>query len=457
MKLLHSMRWRLQVWYGVLLAAVLGGFGITAHQLEANRQLRRTDEELRRRLPPLVESQRPVRGNRELREFRLSPRDAALFDAPGPDAGFYYVVWLRHSDQPVTHSPSAPRDVPQPKPGDTPTRQRGNLREVFLFPGPGDCVLAGRSVAADTASLRQVGWSLAAVGAAVLLAGLTVGAWLVSRALRPIEHISAAAEQIASGDLTRRIATPESESELGRLAAVLNSTFARLDAAFTQQSRFTADAAHELRTPVAVMLTQAQNGLETDCGHEEHREAFAASQRAAQRMRRLIESLLQLARLDAGQEPLRRNPCDLARPAADSVDLLRPLANARHIQIHSELNPAPCPGDPDRLAQVVTNLVTNAIEYNQDHGEIRLRTSPAEAPAPAGVTLTVWNTGPGIAATDLPQVFNRFHRGDKARSSAGHSGLGLAIARAIVTAHGGSIAVDSSPATGTTFTVTLPG
>ena len=331
MKVFHSIRWRLQLWYGLLLLAVLSGFGITAYRLESARQNRRIDEELQRRLPVLVAGQRPVRGNRGLREFSLSPREAALFDDSAREGAFYYVVWLRHSDQPVTYSPTAPHDVPQPKVGEPPARLRGDRREVFLFPGPGDCVLVGRSIAADLAEQQRLALWLTGVGAAVLVLGLAGGAWLVFRALRPIKDISSAAGKIATGDLTQRISTADSDSELGQLAGVLNSTFARLDAAFTQQARFTADAAHELRTPVTVMLTHAQNGLASECLNEEHREAFEATQRAAQRMRRLIESLLALARLEAGQETMKRDRLDLSQSAHECIELLRPSSGIRAV------------------------------------------------------------------------------------------------------------------------------
>ncbi|MFM7102100.1 MAG: sensor histidine kinase, partial [Verrucomicrobiota bacterium] len=419
---------------------------------ESARQLRRVDGELQRRLPLLVAAQHPVRGEPGRREFILPGRDAAWFDgATGGD--FYYVVWLRHGRTPVTRSPSAPEEIPEPRPGEPTTRQRGIWRECFLFPGPGDCVLVGRSIEPDLIGLRQLAWWLAGAGTGVLLLGLAGGAWVVARALRPIDEITAAAQRIAGGDLSRRIDTADAESELGRLAGVLNSTFARLEAAFTQQTRFTADAAHELRTPVAVILTHAQNALATPGANEEHREAFEAIERAARRMRRLLESLLQLARLDAGQEVLRCAPGDLARLAAEGIEIIRPLAARRGLRLHASLSPAICPGDPDRLAQVVTNLVSNAIDYNHEGGEVRVTTTGG----PGTATLEVWNTGPAIPAAELPNLFERFRRLDPSRGGAeGHSGLGLAIARAIIQAHGGTIAVRSEPGAGTTFTVTLP-
>jgi len=201
-----------------------------------------------------------------------------------------------------------------------------------------------------------------------------------------------------------------------------------------------------------VMLTHAQNGLASECANEEHHEAFEATQRAAQRMRRLIDSLLELARLDAGQEALRRDECDLGRIAAESLELIQPLAEKRSIRIQTDFAPTPCQGDADRLGQVITNLLTNAIDYNQDGGEVRISTRRNGSTA----TLTVWNTGPGILAEDLPHIFERFHRADKSRSGTGHSGLGLAIAKAIVQAHGGNITALSESKTGTCFTVILP-
>lgn len=453
MKILNSMRWRLQLWYGALLLAVLCGFGFTAYQLERGRVLRQIDEELQRRLPILVESQRPVRGNRELREFSLSPRNAGLFeDAPG-GAPFYYVVWLKHSERTMTSSSTAPREVPMPHAGDPPTRQRGDLRETFLFPGPGDCVLVGRSISEDMQSLSQMSWRLAGVALSVLLLGCAVGGWLVGRALRPIHEISTTAGMISAGDLSKRIHNDETTTELSHLIAVLNSTFARLEAAFAQQARFTADAAHELRTPLSVMLTHAQNGLGSPCESNEHTQSFAAIQRGAQRMRRLIDSLLELARLDAGQDALRRQVFDLGGAAQDVVDMLGPLAQERGIAIQSQLAPTDCFGDFEHLSQVIINLVTNAILHNHIGGQVKVQVHGEEDWA----SLSVSDHGPGIPKEDLAKVFERFYRGDSSRSSlTGGSGLGLAICKAIVDAHGGMIEVRSVPGEETRFTVRLP-
>jgi heavy metal sensor kinase len=314
-------------------------------------------------------------------------------------------------------------------------------------------VVVGRSIAEELAGLRLLGWELTAAGGVVLLLGLTGGWWVASRAMRPIEGISATAVKIAAGDLSQRISAADTENELGRLAAVLNSTFARLEAAFAQQKQFTSDAAHELRTPITVMLSQTQTALTRERGAAEYRATVEACQRAAQRMRGLMESLLELARLDAGQETLKRMPFDLSKTAGDCVEMLAPLAEARGLKIQCTLPALPCVGDPERMGQVVTNLLSNAIEYNQESGELQI-TGERQGGA---VILRVSNSGAGIAAEDLPRIFERFYRTDKARcGGGGHTGLGLAISKAIVDAHGGSLEAASQPGKGATFTVRLP-
>jgi len=294
---------------------------------------------------------------------------------------------------------------------------------------------------------------LTGVGGAVLLLGLAGGWWSATRAIRPIEDISAIAVKIAAGDLSHRINVAETDSELGKLASVLNSTFARLEAAFAQQARFTSDAAHELRTPVSVVRTQTQMTLNRDRSAAEYKQTVEACQRAAQRMRRLIESLLELARLDAGQETMKRMRFDVTQVVRDCAELIRPLADERHVKIHFDSPKLDCEGDPERIAQVITNLLTNAINYNREQGEVRVAIERKDGAS----VLTVSDSGQGITPEDLPHIFDRFYRGDTSRTnSSGSSGLGLAITKAIVEAHGGTIEVSSEVGKGTTFTVRLP-
>jgi heavy metal sensor kinase len=316
----------------------------------------------------------------------------------------------------------------------------------------GELIVVGCSIEPELKELRLVALTLTGVGAAILLLGLVGGGWMVSRAIRPIQEISATAVKISAGDLSQRINVAETESELGQLAAVLNSTFARLETAFAQQKQFASDAAHELRTPVSVMLTQTQTALNRERDAASYKQTVEACQRAAQRMRKLIESLLALARFDAGQEVLNRQRFDLSKTVSDCAEMVQPLADERGAKIFVEAKPLEIIGDSERLAQVVTNLLTNAIQYNQPGGEVRVKLESQNDLA----VLTVADTGQGIAAENLPRVFGRFFRADESRTGAGNAGLGLAIAKAIIAAHGGTIEVASEVGKGSTFTLRLP-
>jgi heavy metal sensor kinase len=455
MKFFQSIRGRLLIWYGLLLAAMLVGFGSTAWNLERASRLRQVDAELQDRMAIVTRALReyhPSEGpSPTAMNLRLSPDDRALFS--GSDGrGCYYLVWLREG-KPLAQSANAPQDVPRPDHDEVSVRQRGTMREAFLFTPPVDCLLVGRSVANDLAELRKFALLLTLAGTVVLALGLAGGWWLISHALRPIGEISNAAARIANGDLSQRINTSQTESELGELATLLNSTFARLDAAFTQQARFTSDAAHELRTPLSVLLTQTQASLARERCAAEYRDALVSNQATAQRMRKLTESLLELARLDAGQEPLNRMRCDLSLIASDCAEMIRPLADARHVSLALNLAPAPCEADPDHLNQVVTNLLKNAIDYNREHGEVRLTTRRENG----CVLLEVSDSGIGISPEHLPHVFERFYRADASRSNGSRgTGLGLAISKAIVEAHGGSLEASSEPGQGTSFVLRLP-
>ncbi len=485
-----SIRWQLQIWYGMILVAVLIGFGFTAHQLEVGRQYRKIDEELQGRAgvllaalaersprpqghgagfpnhrpPPdaleedadrLPPEERPEHRPPPPPKFQLSAQQAALF---GGDerSDYYYAVWLRDGRK-FASSTNAPADLPIPARAgpNAPEMPRtsGFRREVYHFTPMGECVLAGRSIATDVAEIQRLGWLLAGVGGVILVLGLAGGWWMVSRAIQPIANISQTAVKIAAGDLSQRINAAGIQNELGQLANVLNSTFDRLETAFAQQGRFTADAAHELRTPVSVMLTQTQTSLNRERNAAEYRETVEACQRAAQRMRRLIESMLELARLDAGQEPMKSLRFDLAQTMRNCIEEVRPLADKRGIKIHDGFPPVEFVGDGERLAQVMTNLLSNAIHYNRDRGEVKAGIRRQNDT----VIVSVGDSGQGIAAADLPHVFERFYRADEARSGvAGRTGLGLAISKAIVEAHGGVIEVSSEAGMGTTFVVRLP-
>ena len=478
---LQSIRWRIQAWHGLLLLLVLAGFGAVAYQLQGRSESAHLDSELQLRASALLGNiahqpgSRPPPGRFEddgppsppqepppdanprhaplPGSFRLRPELEPLFAARN-GRPFYYVLWIRTGEIFGT-SPNAPRglEMPARSGAGISFRTRAGTREAFIFTPPGECLLVGVSEAGLAHGMaRFAGW-MAAIGALVLALGLAGGWWLASRAIAPIDAISAAAARIADGRLGERIPVAGTGNELDRLAAVLNDTFARLDAAFTEQARFTSDAAHELRTPVSVILAQTQLALARPRGAEEYRDSIETTRRAALRMQSLIESLLKLAQLDARAEPLLRQPCDLAEIAREQIRIMRPLANARGIVLREQLFPAPCAADPDRIAQIFVNLLSNAVQYSDVGGEVRL----SSARENGHVLLAVSDSGPGISGRHLPHVFERFYRADASRNrTSGGAGLGLAICKTLAEAHGGTIEVASVEAQGSTFTLRLP-
>lgn len=353
----------------------------------------------------------------------------------------------------VSTGPDKNRAVPQQASGKSQAVLHGNELELVARTPQDDVFSVTRNIELDLKELRSTAWKMGGAGMGILLLGLAGGWWAAGRSLRPIAQISATAEKLSAANLGERVRLPETQDELGRLADVLNAMFARLDAGFTQQAAFISDAAHELRTPVSVMLTQTQTALLRERSAEDYRLSLEACQRAAGRMRQLIESLLALARLDSGQQKMKRLRFDLARAITEQVELLAPLAEARQISIGTDLTPVVMEGDPDYLTMAVSNLLTNAIHYNREAGSIRISLTHEETHA----VLTVTDTGEGMERVELARIFDRFYRADQSRSlPAGRTGLGLAITKSIVDATRGTITVESTPGTGTTFTIRLP-
>ena len=262
------------------------------------------------------------------------------------------------------------------------------------------------------------------------------------------------AEQISFRHLDQRLATASRSNEVTRLAMVFNTMLDRLQASFQQQVRFTADASHELRTPVAVILTQAEHSLSRPRDSAEYYAALQTCVTAAGQMKQLIDDLLILARADMGRLELRRVPLDLAEVVRGTLSILEPLAEERKIRLSSQLLTAGVDGDALRLSQVVTNLVTNAIRYNRPEGSVSVSVFMRDNRS----WLVVSDSGIGIPIADQQRVFERFYRADPARTFGDNqgTGLGLSIADEIITAHGGTMDIASQPDHGTTVTLQLP-
>jgi heavy metal sensor kinase len=300
------------------------------------------------------------------------------------------------------------------------------------------------------AELRLV-LGLIVVGASAL-AGL-IGAFLATQAMRPVDRMTRSAHAIGSGaDFSRRLPQPARQDELGRLATTFNEMLARLEQALLTQRRFLADAAHELRTPLAGIRTNVETLLRqpgselNDC-----RDTVAAVLRETDRMARLVADLLVLARADAAQ-PLVCRPLALDPILLEVYQQEQALANGVQLTL-GEFEQAEIQGDPDRIKQMLLNLTDNALRYTQAGGAVTLDLYHRNG----SVILRVSDTGPGIPPEHQTRVFDRFYRIDQPRSrSAGGTGLGLAICKWIAEAHGGRIELESHVGSGSVFSVILP-
>jgi heavy metal sensor kinase len=287
--------------------------------------------------------------------------------------------------------------------------------------------------------------------AVLMAAGL--GYALAGRALAPLARITERARAISAEQLSARLPVENPHDELGELATVFNQTFERLEDAFDRLRRFTADASHELRTPLTAIRSVGEVGLREARSPEAYREIIGSMLEEADRLTRLVNSLLLLSRWDAGQSPPHRAPVDLADVAADVVEQLGVLAEEKGITIRIVADgPAVVDGEASMLRQAVMNVLDNAIKYTAPGGVIDVGSrGSAES-----CELHVADCGPGIPSGELTRIFDRFHRVSRGRGRDEGVGLGLAIARMAVEFSGGRIDVTSIEGTGTRFTLRFP-
>jgi heavy metal sensor kinase len=305
-------------------------------------------------------------------------------------------------------------------------------------------------------------------GSAVTLVGAWLGGyWLANRAMRPVQMITRTAREIGETDLNRRLQL-NAQDELGELADTFDEMLARLQAAFDRQRQFTADASHELRTPLTIINLETDRALALQRSPEDYERALRVIQSENEYMSRLVNDLLTLARMDAGQTIIKREELDLSEVALDVIERLAPIAKQRGVLLTSgELPEVKVRGDCQYLEQMITNLVENAIKYAGGPGKfVRVETGRQDDKA----WLRVSDNGPGIAADHLPHLFDRFYRVDEARERSieivdgaaaqaawlSGSGLGLSIVKWVVQAHSGDVQVQSEVGQGATFEVDLP-
>jgi heavy metal sensor kinase len=286
----------------------------------------------------------------------------------------------------------------------------------------------------------------------VALAGIG-GYVLARRALTPIDHLASEARRITADRLHERLSVPNQYDEIGRLATVINDTFARLESSFDQLRRFTADASHELRTPLSVIRGIGEIGLHETRTPAEYQEAMGSMLEEVDRLTTLVDTLLRLSYGDAGTVRLSRESVDLGQLARDVVSSLGILAEERNQRLNVEVaENIAVTADRLVLREAITNILDNAIKYSPRGSSIEIRVHTKGDRA----IVAVADEGPGIAAEHRERIFDRFFRLDEARSrDAGGTGLGLAIARWAVEANGGSVSVKEGTNGGSIFEIVL--
>lgn len=289
----------------------------------------------------------------------------------------------------------------------------------------------------------------------LLLVAAGGGYWLSRRALSPVDALVRTARDVSGTNLSSRLQKLQTGDELQRLSDTLNEMLDRIESAFQRITQFTADASHELRTPVSLIRTEAELALRRSRGEVEYKESLRHILLEAERTTVLIEQLLSMARADSGREALHLEPVDLRQTLRSVVDGWQQVATIRNLQFSATLDTPDfsVAGDETLLRRLADILLDNAFKYTPSPGSVRLS---LELQGESAV-IRVQDSGVGIAEEERGKIFERFYRVDKARSRAqGGAGLGLAIAQWIVTQHGGSIQVESQPGQGTTFRVELP-
>lgn len=333
---------------------------------------------------------------------------------------------------------------------------QGELWRIGVFTSEHHEVIVAASLTEFTDNVQKLRSAFAiAIPAAVIL--IALGAWVVSgQAIRPIRRIADTAEQLTASGLSQRIPEPDTGDELQRLAVVLNGMLDRLEDGFKQATRFSADASHELKTPLTIMQGELEAALREAPPASREQSVYVSQLEEVTRLKRIVASLLLLSRADAGQLNLTRERIDLSSNFAEICEDAEILAEAAGITLEAEVAPdLAIVGDRALLQQVFQNLISNAVKYNQPDGRIVCRLSSDASGKVALIDFE--NTGMGIPEEDQGKVFLRFHRADAARGrEVDGFGLGLNLALEIVRAHHGTLELLKSDAESTLFRLTMP-
>ena len=383
----------------------------------------------------LPDAPRPPRNDRP-RPFPDGP--------PGPPEG------RGPPGMPDFNNPLRPADPPLPivDGGFQTLELRGVSFRLIVLANADNAVAVAANLTPLRTELAQLARVLALAAIPGLLLVAAAAGWIAARALRPVARLTAAAEGITARGLDRRIALEGEAAEFERLIGVFNDMLGRLETSFRQASRFSADAAHELKTPLAILQGRLEQGLREVPAGSTQQQVYVELLDEVQRLKGIVRKLLLLSLADAGRLPLERQSLDLSGAVQEVVEDSRELAPA--LRIEAEIEPGlVVQADPDLFGQVLRNLVDNAIKYNADvDGWIRVSLRRAGA----GIELSVANSGAPIPEADRARLFERFYRADPARSRAVEgAGLGLSLSREIARAHGGELMLALSDERGTEF------
>jgi heavy metal sensor kinase len=455
----RSIRFRLTAWYAAILGITLAVVGIGVWLAIRNSINDTVDKELRSRLQAMrVFLQREASANggslHELIE------DAAV----APTGTRFRIAnlqgkWLYQS--PGTESwGAAPADVSHlPKRGRIGTvDQNGKPTRVLSAIVPLGIVQIGIPIDEFAEMLDAFSWTAILASPLLLILASSGGYWMSRRAMAPVEQIAETAGEIGAQNLSRRLPLRGTEDELDHLSATLNSMFERLEDSFRRITQFTADASHELRTPISIIRTTTEVIRKRPRSEKEYAEALDKILAESERTTDLVERLMLLARADANTEEMVVEPVAFAELAHATCADASSMAETAGIKIRiDQLNPCTVSGDGAALRRLILILLDNAIKYSKPGNEVQVRLDICRCGTDAQAILKVQDSGIGISPQDLPHIFERFYRASKDRSRRVDGvGLGLSIAQLIAHRHGGEIQAESQLGGGSSFRVILP-
>ena len=454
-----SIRWRLTLWYGAVLSVILAGFSGAVYLLMEHHLLTLTDSALSEELAEVAEeigrteSYSSLPGVLRTRfpgheGYELQVRTVGgelLFRSVGIESrGLPSLAVRGHGiDLPVYASITLD------------SRRPVRLASCEVA-GPAGTLLiqAAVTLVPNARALQELVTVFLTLGPMALAFAVGGGYWLARKALSPVDRMAATAAEITATRLDRRLAEPETLDELGHLARTFNTMISRLQRSFDEVRRFTADAAHELRTPLAVMRTEAEVALRSPRSPDRDARVLENLLEEIERLSRLVSQLLFLCREDTGIGTTNFQPIRLDALVRNVVEHIEVTAKEKGLNLRAGLGDAcDIEGDPDRLRQLFFNLLDNAIKYTSPGGSVTVEAGPLNG----HVRVIVTDTGIGIPGEHLPHVFERFYRVDSSRSpETDGNGLGLAICWSIAESHSGRLAIESTPGIGTRVSVVLP-